>query len=530
MSMAVPCLDLAWLPPPGESEPAQAEELASALDAAFGPEGLGLVCVTGDEDFQVLIRRLRLELLPLAQDLARLPEESKDAIREKGTLNVNNYSRGVDGNRTGFYFHPALDNPADCLPPDVTSEPTFYTPNLWPDKDLPQLRSLARQCAPRLVELGRLLAAAVDWRCSQVLPGYRPGTLRELIAPAEKCNHKCRLICYHDFDTPEQCAASKGMWAPPHKDTGLLTVLVPGIFLDSSGKQMACPDPEVGLYVRNRKGKTIQIQKPDGVGECLFFQVGEALQIVSGGLYHATEHCVRGPPSHGRGYERATLAVFLQPHSHEELRLPDGVSMKEVADRACDPLFRMFLLYQPKDVRGMNFLHFCQREGPKLSDAVAEAMARVSTPIYSDGLQKQYFSHLLEDVQRRRDQFPERRLYITGHSLGGGLAKLVAAKVGIPAVTFMAPGLESTSYLVFRQNMIQDLHNVALTVMPDNDVVSRVDIQSGITIKTECEGNMLHCHLLYPTICNFLDRCGSGRPPAESLYLPCGACEDMPCG
>ncbi|CAK9110544.1 Putative lipase ATG15 (Autophagy-related protein 15) [Durusdinium trenchii] len=151
--------------------------------------------------------------------------------------------------------------------------------------------------------------------------------------------------------------------------------------------------------------------------------------------------------------------------------------------------------------------------GPKLSDAVAEAMARVSTPIYSDGLQKQYFSHLLEDVQRRRDQFPERRLYITGHSLGGGLAKLVAAKVGIPAVTFMAPGLESTSYLVFRQNMIQDLHNVALTVMPDNDVVSRVDIQSGITIKTECEGNMLHCHLLYPTICNFLDRCG----PAAQL-------------
>eukprot|EP00913_Durusdinium_trenchii_P022722 g21338.t1 len=114
--------------------------------------------------------------------------------------------------------------------------------------------------------------------------------------------------------------------------------------------------------------------------------------------------------------------------------------------------------------------------GPKLSDAVAEAtsirihslvladpsmgrkaMARVSTPIYSDGLQKQYFSHLLEDVQRRRDQFPERRLYITGHSLGGGLAKLVAAKVGIPAVTFMAPGLESTSYLVFRQNMIQEM-------------------------------------------------------------------------
>ena len=32
--------------------------------------------------------------------------------------------------------------------------------------------------------------------------------------------------------------------------------------------------------------------------------------------------------------------------------------------------------------------------------------------------------------------------------------------------------------------------------MPDNDVVSRVDVQSGITIKTECDGNMLHCRQL----------------------------------
>lgn len=169
--------------------------------------------------------------------------------------------------------------------------------------------------------------------------------------------------------------------------------------------------------------------------------------------------------------------------------------------------------------------------GPKLTDAVAEAIARVSTLFYSDGLQKQYFQQLLNYVQKRQAQFPNRRLYITGHSLGGGLAKLVAANVSIPAVTFMAPGLESTSYLVYRKNKIQELHNVALTLMPDNDVVSRVDTQSGATVKTKCEGNMLHCHLLSPTICNILQECGSGRAPEEgTLYLPCGMCPDMPCG
>ena len=37
------------------------------------------------------------------------------------------------------------------------------------------------------------------------------------------------------------------------EDTGLLTVLVPGIFLDQSGERLQqSPDPEVGLYVRDR--------------------------------------------------------------------------------------------------------------------------------------------------------------------------------------------------------------------------------------------------------------------------------------
>lgn len=97
--------------------------------------------------------------------------------------------------------------------------------------------------------------------------------------------------------------------------------------------------------------------------------------------------------------------------------------------------------------------------------------------------------------------------------------------------------------------------------MPDNDIVSRVDDQGGITIKTECQGNMLHCPVAFnPTEIEYfmvflrssalpehLQFAGevwvggskkeaskklsrSGRLPSESLYLPCGACEDMPCG
>ena len=33
---------------------------------------------------------------------------------------------------------------------------------------------------------------------AQAVAGYQPGTLTRLIGPAQNCNHKCRLICYHD--------------------------------------------------------------------------------------------------------------------------------------------------------------------------------------------------------------------------------------------------------------------------------------------------------------------------------------------
>lgn len=255
-------------------------------------------------------------------------------------------------------------------------EPTFYTPNLWPDAELPQLRLGCRGAAPFLVDVGRQLALALDRRCAAAFEGYRSDTLASLVKSADACNHKCRLICYHEYETEDQRRTQKGMWAPPHKDTGLFTALVPGVFLssvpklspepdDSTACQLLeeCPDPEVGLYVRDRSGRIVKVTAPPGSGECLFIQVGEALQIVSGGLYHATEHCVRGPPRAKAGYVRASLAVFFQPHGHEDLPLPQGVSCRDVAARGQDGLFRMYLHYMPEDTRGVNFLAFCNRQG-----------------------------------------------------------------------------------------------------------------------------------------------------------------------
>ena len=127
--------------------------------------------------------------------------------------------------------------------------------------------------------------------------------------------------------------------------------------------------------------------------------------------------------------------------------------------------------------------------GPWMSVGVSQAIASgVWRPA------AQYFNELLGYVQGRKNEDPNRQWYITGHFLGGGLAKLVGAMVGIEAVTFRAPGLERTLYLSLDQGsenaptIIKTLRHQAVTVQPRNDLVFSVDSQVGVVIPMECQG------------------------------------------
>jgi len=156
--------------------------------------------------------------------------------------------------------------------------------------------------------------------------------------------------------------------------------------------------------------------------------------------------------------------------------------------------------------------------GPELaSGSTAHGVVLLSTTMYGS-FQKRYFEVLLDRVQRAVKAAPDRRFYITGHSLGGGLAKLVAAKVGIQAITFMAPGLSTTNFVVFGEDSSEMQRQTAFTVQPDNDIISRVDNQVGIVVQTKCQNSPAYCHQMYPLLCELYRRCGSGRK--DTLTLP----------
>lgn len=150
------------------------------------------------------------------------------------------------------------------------------------------------------------------------------------------------------------------------------------------------------------------------------------------------------------------------------------------------------------------------------------------------------FMHLLEEVKARMKSHPDRNFYITGHSLGGGIAKLVAAEVQreelqhagrhveMTALAFAAPGIGVAEALLFGEDKLSTNRYTSVTVRPRHDIVSRIDHNTGATIPVGCRGNPRHCHSIYATLCAFYTKCGSLRPDM-ALKIPCGWCEDMPC-
>lgn len=125
-------------------------------------------------------------------------------------------------------------------------------------------------------------------------------------------------------------SASDDDWCGEHLDHSCLTGLTSALFLDESkGLTHALdrsPDPEAGLYMRNRHNEIVNVTIP---ADNLAFQSGSALQEVSKGSFKAVPHYVKGTQ---QDYiARNTLAVFCQPDLNEEIN--DKENFAQYAER-----------------------------------------------------------------------------------------------------------------------------------------------------------------------------------------------------
>jgi len=115
---------------------------------------------------------------------------------------------------------------------------------------------------------------------------------------------------------------------------------------------------------------------------------------------------------------------------------------------------------------------------------------------------------------------------LTGHSLGGGLAKLVSAKLHVLSVTFSSPGIVWARAADDPKVTVDDVDTYTTTVVPRGDLLANVDRHGGQLLYVDCPSSvqatrgLLGCHYLTSTICTLLRRCGDPDPLSSDWAHP----------
>lgn len=339
------------------------------LTKAFGPESLGIILV---KDLPPTFIELRAKVLSNASYLAALPDAelgqsiSQDiptlSMRKNGSKPISaesltsaeskylvGWSCGKETLKSGhfdtlkgsyyvncaFYQDPSLDSaPADGFP-DL---PQYTAPNIWPSETkLPEFRSSMESLCGLIIETAALVAKACDRYAEANVEGYKPGYLHHVVTTS--LTTKARLL--HYFPGAEEQAevdVDDDDWCATHVDHGCLTGLTSAMFLDEAASPPInptnvlpelprSPDPSAGLYIRSRTDEIVKVNIPK---DCLAFQTGEALQLITHGKFMAVPHFVKGAKTNPvQKIARNTLAVFTQPNLAEEVQ--PGLSFAEFA-------------------------------------------------------------------------------------------------------------------------------------------------------------------------------------------------------
>ncbi|CAL1144676.1 unnamed protein product [Cladocopium goreaui] len=152
------------------------------------------------------------------------------------------------------------------------------------------------------------------------------------------------------------------------------------------------------------------------------------------------------------------------------------------------------------------------------------------------------FKSVLEATHLMIQSHPSRRFFLTGHSLGGGIAKMVALQIPIAsrplAIAFASPGVQDAARVLFGhenhdgpiQTRLEDLQQSLLDVVPRHDLISLIDQDPGNTLIAPCEadtgttafqGHPWQCHSIFRILWGIFSACGSMT--FKNLTLPCEA-------
>jgi hypothetical protein len=94
---------------------------------------------------------------------------------------------------------------------------------------------------------------------------------------------------------------------------------------------------------------------------------------------------------------------------------------------------------------------------------------------------------------------------LTGHSLGGGLAKAIALKTGLATVAWSGPGTSGLEGVFGGSHTRPNI----VSVSPEQDWVAAIDPSDGTTFRLPCKSGFMNCHDLRRMLCQMAAMCGT---------------------
>jgi len=301
---------------------------------------LGIIVVKGlPERFA----ELRKTLLSYSSYLANLSDEQLQQLESPKAKWLVGWSCGKETLKDGRYdtlkgsyyvnCAPAFEDPVKRknLQEQYPSFPEYTASNVWPAEHvLPGFEAAFRQICELIIDTAVLVAKACDRYAEAKIEGYTKGYLERLVRTSIVT--KARLLHYFPpKDGSQSEAIDDDDWCGTHLDHGALTGLTSAMFVDETAHRPTFskstpsplpeldgpPDPRAGLYIHSRSGTVTKVGIPR---DCLAFQTGEALEVITQGKFRAVPHFVRGAaPGKGGNVARNTLAVFTQPNLWENV-------------------------------------------------------------------------------------------------------------------------------------------------------------------------------------------------------------------
>lgn len=285
------------------------------IEAAFGPNSLGIIIITDVPN----IKKVREDLIKFGRKFVidikdKTPYEKPECLysvgwsygKEKMKNNKPDYAKG------SYYGNPLKDIPTDDE--DLIKKyPGSYMPNVWID-EIPEFEENFKQMGLNIYYLGLLILS----HCDEYLKKRGISShLESLISKSKTC--KGRFL--HYFESKKELNKEDDGSCGWHCDSGCLTGLISAKYFNK-GESVKKPD-DAGLHIKDRNNNLVKVSIPDNA---IAFQIGEIIQILSGGHLIATPHCVK---SSKKPYTRNTFAMFMDVNPVYKITIPESAKDKK---------------------------------------------------------------------------------------------------------------------------------------------------------------------------------------------------------